>query len=122
MFQIIGPNTDGDYGILLSSSFAWCQLSKASLSGVIADSISAAIPTAQISATHSETNRVFRAATDTSGRFTFLTLPIGQYEVSAEAKGFKTSQRSIQLTVNQAANLNLIMEVGQNHRNSQRQW
>lgn len=89
------------------------QISNATLSGVVTDPSASAVPGATVSARHIETNRQFTATTDAAGRYTFLTLPVGQYDVTVEAKGFKSVQRAIQLTVNQAANLNLGLEVGQ---------
>ncbi len=98
---------------LLASIPALAQLSSATLSGVVADPASSAIPNAEVTAKHTATNRVFKSTADVTGRFIFLTLPIGEYEITVQAKGFKSAQRAIQLTVNQSANLNLSLEIGQ---------
>jgi hypothetical protein len=92
---------------------ALAQISNATLSGVVSDPSAAAVPTATVTAMHIETNRPFRITTDAAGRYVFLTLPVGQYELTVEAAGFKLAQRQLQLTVNQAANLNVTLEVGQ---------
>jgi hypothetical protein len=89
------------------------QISNATLSGVVSDPSQAAVPGAAVTATHVDTNREFKAATDEVGRYVFLTLPVGRYEISVQAAGFKTTKRSAELTVNQAANLNLTLEIGQ---------
>lgn len=99
------------FSLMMPAAFA--QISNATLSGVVSDPSSAAVPAATVTAKHVETNRPFTATTDTGGRYTFLTLPVGQYELSVEAAGFKMAQRQLQLTVNQAANLNVTLEVGQ---------
>lgn len=89
------------------------QISNATLSGVVTDPTSAAVPGAPVTATHVDTNREFKTETNENGRYVFLTLPVGRYEISVQAKGFKTIKRSAELTVNQAGNLNLTLEVGQ---------
>lgn len=98
--------------LLLSGSLKG-QLSNATLSGVVTDPSQAAVPGATVAATHVDTSREFRAETDANGRYIFLTLPIGRYEISVQANGFKTVKRSAELTVNQAGNLNLTLEIGQ---------
>ncbi len=89
------------------------QVSTASLSGVVADPSSAVVANVDVTATHVETNRVFKAKTDEYGRYTLLTLPTGKYKITAGAAGFKTLEREAEFTTGQAANLNLTMEVGQ---------
>ncbi len=98
---------------VITSGLLVGQLSNATLTGVVTDPSEAAIPGAVVSATHIATNREFKSDADTNGRYIFLTLPIGRYEISVQANGFKTVKRSIELTVNQAGNLNLSLQVGQ---------
>lgn len=81
-------------GFLFTAMTAVAQLSNATLSGVISDPAAAAIPAAELSAKHTATNRLFKATADASGRYTFLTLPIGEYEIAVQARGFKSAQRS----------------------------
>ena len=97
---------------LLGAGIAIGQLATASLSGVVADSSGAPIPGVELKATHIETNRDFRVSTGESGGYTLLTLPTGRYKITVALKGFKTLEREAELTVNQAANLNLTMQVG----------
>ena len=98
---------------VLASAAVHAQSSTASLSGVITDPSGAIIPSVDVAARHVDTNRGFSARTDNDGRYNLLTLPIGRYSVSATAQGFKTLEREVELTVNQSANLNLRMQVGQ---------
>ncbi len=92
---------------------AFGQMSSASLTGVVNDPTNATIPGASVTAVHVDTNREFTATTDEHGRYTLLTLPVGRYRIKAVATGFKTLEREAELTTNQAANLNVTMELGQ---------
>ncbi len=89
------------------------QMSSATLSGVVSDPSAAAVPGASVSATHLDTMREFTTETQPSGRYVFLILPVGKYAVGVKANGFKTLRRVVELTVNQAGNLNLTLEIGQ---------
>ncbi len=92
---------------------ALAQMSTASLAGVVQDSSQALIPNIQVKLTHVDTGRTFNAVSDSGGRYLLSALPVGRYKISAAATGFKTAEREFELTVNQSANLNLTMEVGQ---------
>ncbi len=74
---------------VITSGLLVGQLSNATLTGVVTDPSEAAIPGAVVSATHIATNREFKSDADTNGRYIFLTLPIGRYEISVQANGFK---------------------------------
>ncbi|MFN7935714.1 MAG: carboxypeptidase regulatory-like domain-containing protein [Bryobacteraceae bacterium] len=89
------------------------QISNATLSGVITDPSNAAVPAVSVTATHTATSREFKTESSESGRYVFLTLPVGRYEISVQASGFKSLKRTAELTVNQAGNLNLTLEIGQ---------
>ncbi len=89
------------------------QISSATLSGVVSDPSQAAVPGASVSAMHVETRREFKTKTGENGRYIFLTLPVGRYEISVQTSGFKTLRRLAELTVNQVGNLNLTLEIGQ---------
>ena len=99
--------------LAITIAVSYAQTSSATLSGVVADPSQAAVPGAAVVATHADTRREFKVETNETGRYVFLTLPIGRYEISIQASGFKTLRRSAELNVNQAANLNLTLEIGQ---------
>ncbi len=99
--------------LLLLPSVASAQISTATLSGVLTDPSNAVVVGVEVTATHLDTNRTFKTATDTSGRYLLSALPVGRYKISVGSAGFKTLEREFELNVNQAANLNLVMEIGQ---------
>ena len=98
---------------LLTGGLILAQMSNASLSGVVTDPATAVVAAASVTARHIETSRRFTASSAADGRYVFLNLPIGRYQITATAPGFKTVERAVELSVNQAANLNLTLEVGQ---------
>ena len=57
--------------------------------GVVQDASGAVIPNAQIRLRNTGTQRTWQTQSDESGNFSITLLPIGNYEVVAEAQGFK---------------------------------
>ncbi|HEY6802707.1 MAG TPA: carboxypeptidase regulatory-like domain-containing protein [Pyrinomonadaceae bacterium] len=76
--------------VLLLSVCAQAQ-SSGSIEGLVTDPGGAFVPGAEILAVDSATGVVRRAATDDSGRYQLVGLPVGDYEVAVKAQGF-TSQ------------------------------
>lgn len=65
----------------------------ASISGVVTDSVGAALQHANV-ALHSADNHITRkTVTDAAGHFAIADLPAGRYEVDADAVGFATAQQ-----------------------------
>jgi len=89
------------------------QLSTASLSGTITDPTGAIVPTAKITLTQTDTNFIRNATCKEDGSFHEEFLPLGPYEVTVVAPGFKTLQRSgIVLSVMENATVHLILPLG----------
>jgi hypothetical protein len=96
---------------LVSASFA--QTPTATLSGVVRDEQGAVIPRATVAVKHSATGKTRNAATDDEGRYSFINLEPGGYELRVEASGYKTSIRSgLILSVGGAAVGDVTMNVG----------
>ena len=86
----------------------------ASISGRVEDPSGAAIPGATVTLTSTETGATRTVKTDAAGSYRVLSLPVGQYEIRAEASGFKVGVRTgVTLVVGQEAVMNLGLEVGQ---------
>jgi hypothetical protein len=89
------------------------QSTRGSLSGLISDSAGAAVSGATVIAKHLATGEEFRGATDARGAFVFPSLPLGQFNVTIEASGFKRSEaQGVMIEVATPAKLNLALEVG----------
>ena len=96
---------------LCSSAFG--QSTNATLSGVVQDSQGAVVPNADVVATDIGTGQTHEAKSGGSGAYTITDLPIGEYKITASAEGFKTEViPAITLHVDQAASLDLKLEVG----------
>src|ERR1044071_1872859 len=92
----------------------FAQTGVGSLTGQVLDPAGAVVPGAAVIIQHYATGRELRTITSDAGVYTFPTLDIGSYVVTAEARGFKKSIHSG--VVIQAANrssLEMRLEVGE---------
>src|SRR5690242_11484599 len=85
----------------LGAILAFAQTPQASLVGTCLDPSGAAVPEAQIVAKNIATNAQFQTKTNDHGNFVLPLLPVGEYEVTSAARGFRTVVRS-----------GLVLEVG----------
>lgn len=89
------------------------QTSTASISGVVSDETGAVIPGASVSIRNRETGFTRSATTGTDGRYSFVSVPIGGYEITVEAGTFaKYVQTGVVLVANQNAVVNPTMKPG----------
>jgi Carboxypeptidase regulatory-like domain len=81
--------------------------------GTVLDPAGAIVQGATITATQVETGFTRTAITDRAGAYVLLELPVGHYQLLAEAKGFqKYIQQGITLNVNETANVPVHLVVG----------
>lgn len=100
--------------IFAVSGMAQSQAAAADLSGTVTDQASAVVAGATVTARGVGTGISRVVTTDSEGHFQLLSLPPGDYEITAEARNFKKSVVSgVKLTVGQSASLNLKLEVGE---------
>src|SRR2546429_50492 len=91
----------------------FCQTITASLEGDVKDSTGAVVPGVHVRVINTGTGVVTRVDTGPDGRFIAPSLQPGPYSVVIGASGFKKVERSgIVLQVNQAARIDLTLEVG----------
>ena len=84
-----------------------------SIRGTVVDPSGAVVQSALISAQQTETGLTRTASTDRSGGYVLVELPIGHYQIRAEAKGYqKYLQEGITLDVNQAATVSIHLKLG----------
>ncbi|MEO5860025.1 MAG: carboxypeptidase-like regulatory domain-containing protein [Pyrinomonadaceae bacterium] len=101
--------------IVMAASIAFGQASTSAsdLSGTVADPNGAVVSGATVTARNSATGFSRNVTTGTDGSYTFIGLPPGDYEVTAEASTFKKTVISpVRLTVGQVAQLAIKMEIG----------
>lgn len=83
------------------------------IAGRVFDPNSASIPTARVSARQTETGATRVARTDTEGRYLLAALPAGEYELRAEAEGFRPLlHKGIRLNVGEQATVDFPMQIG----------
>ncbi len=81
--------------------------------GTVYDQQGAVIPSVQITATNTATQVARNATTNKEGTFQILSLPIGNYKLTAEHEGFRSVISAEQkLLINQALRIDFKMEVG----------
>ena len=99
--------------ITFLAALAIAQLPTAVISGQVKDSSGAAIPGANVTASNRETGFTRTMATGADGRFRLPGMPVGGYNVRAEAPSFRTEvQQGLTLTVAQEAVMNFTLSVG----------
>lgn len=98
-------------GLLLAWS-AWSQVTTGAILGVVRDASGATVSDARVKVRQLETNTVVEDQTDLDGRFRFIALPVGSYELTVEKTGFaRYSQGPIVLRLNQEAELEVRLGV-----------
>ncbi|HYX52116.1 MAG TPA: carboxypeptidase-like regulatory domain-containing protein, partial [Candidatus Limnocylindrales bacterium] len=101
------------FGVCLCFRPLAAQVS-ADISGVITDQSGAAVVGAHVTAKNLDTGLTRTSSTDQSGRYRFVGLPVGMYEVRAAREKFAEAVRSgIRLAVGQDATADLSLRVGQ---------
>jgi hypothetical protein len=89
-------------------------VANAQISGSVADTTGAAIPLAQITATQTDTHQVRTTTSGADGTYVLPNLPVGPYQIEAQAKGFSTYiQSGIRLEVSNNITLNIKLSVGE---------
>ena len=99
--------------LLLLGSYVFAQEITATILGTVTDPSGAAVSGATIIVVNTDQAIVLRRLTTSlGGEYVVPLLPIGHYDVSAEASGFKTSlETGIQLSVNDRRAVNFILQV-----------
>src|SRR5262249_10733086 len=83
------------------------------IKGTVVDSNGASIPRAKVSATHVETNSVYRATTSDDGAFAIPSVRLGRYTVAVEATDFRRVViRDVKVEVGGIAQLTVTLQVG----------
>ncbi len=103
--------------ILFTSLFfvAHCfgQLDRGAITGTVTDPTGGAVPSVKITITHVGTGSRLETVTNAEGQYNRPNLPIGDYQVSFEAPGFRRAVRSgITLGVTEVLRLDMQLEVG----------
>jgi hypothetical protein len=91
-------------GVILAVSFSYAhsQIVTARIKGTVTDPTGAVVPKAPVTVTNTQTGVVSTTTSNSSGDYIFATLPIGTYNISVTAPGFKSfSATGITLNIDQ---------------------
>ena len=95
------------------AGMALSQSSTGSISGTVSDERQSVVPGANVTVRGTETGFSRTAMADAEGRFKFVNVPIGAYELTIEAPNFaKHVQTAITLVVNQDAVFDVALKAG----------
>jgi len=98
----------------LFAALSWAQSFTGSIRGTITDPTKAAVAGAKVTATDADRNVEYPTVADSSGRYSFPTLPSATYTVTVEAPGFrKNSRPAFRLEVQQQVTLDMELTVGE---------
>jgi hypothetical protein len=85
-----------------------------SISGSVKDSTGAAVPQATVTATNTGTGVRQATTTDDRGSYSFLSLPIGRYDIEVTRAGFKPYRRTdVVIDANSALLVDTALEIGE---------
>ncbi|HZT40086.1 MAG TPA: TonB-dependent receptor [Bryobacteraceae bacterium] len=100
--------------LLISLTAVLAQTTTGSIVGTVTDSTGAVVAGASITVMNVDTGTTVKTTSDSSGNYVVTPLPVGNYTVTAEARGFKKSvSEGIRLNVQDRIGVNVVLEVGQ---------
>ncbi len=89
------------------------QGDRGEITGTVMDGSGAVVPAVQITATQTSTNVSYKTVSNTAGDFTIPSLPVGTYQVKAEAPGFKIGiVANVAITPGTTARVDFKLEIG----------
>ncbi|HWF11170.1 MAG TPA: TonB-dependent receptor [Bryobacteraceae bacterium] len=99
--------------LLSITSALFAQSDRGTITGTVTDTTGAIVANAQVSAKQLETGSLFPTATTGTGNYTLTQLPVGGYEITISAPGFKTFVRSgVTVQVAQTLRVDATLQIG----------
>src|SRR5258706_2955374 len=98
---------------LLLTCPAFCQDVNGTFTGVVSDATGAVAPNASVTARNTGTAATFAAHSDGEGVYWIRNIPVGVYDITAEAPGFqKFETREVRVQVNEIVRVDVKLNVG----------
>jgi hypothetical protein len=88
------------------------SLAAGQIGGYVVDSSGAVIPQVSVVATSLDTGRSFRATTDAAGRWIIIGIPSGRIRITADARGFRRYERTVDHDASRPGRFSFRLEVG----------
>src|SRR5207245_10614675 len=99
--------------IVVGNGLVFAQGFTGAITGTVKDVSGAAVVGAAVTVKHVETGLTRTVEADASGNYSVSSLPVGEYELTAEKMGFEREvRRGIKLAVAQEAVVNFTLQVG----------
>jgi hypothetical protein len=93
--------------------FTFSQTDRGTITGTVADSTSAVIPGANVTATNTETTAKYETVSTETGNYTLTQLPVGTYAVTVELPGFKKyTRQGVTVLSSTTVRIDVALEVG----------
>jgi Carboxypeptidase regulatory-like domain len=100
--------------IFLISVAARAQVITGSIRGVVKDPSGSAVAGVEVTAKHATTGDVRKTISDGEGSYAFSSLPIGNYEITATARGFKKALiKEVELHISDHLGLDIKLDIGE---------
>jgi hypothetical protein len=98
---------------LVASQQAFAQVDEGSISGTIQDTTGAVVPGARVTLLNTDQGITLQTTSSSTGAYTFSPVRVGNYKISATAKGFaKTTQDNVTVNVAQSLLVNIKLKLG----------
>jgi hypothetical protein len=99
--------------LLAATPVVLAQATSGRISGIVRDSSGGVLPGVTVTILETRTGFTRMAVTDGAGAYTFVTLPLGDYKVTAELQGFKKALRDgLVLVADGRLGVDFTLEVG----------
>ncbi|HZS10581.1 MAG TPA: carboxypeptidase regulatory-like domain-containing protein [Blastocatellia bacterium] len=95
------------------TAVSWAQAPVGTVSGTVYDGSGAILPNASITIRNKATGAERKLTSADDGTFSASALPAGEYEVTAQVKGFRTLQNEVTVTTGSVATVEMRMQIGQ---------
>ena len=102
--------------VLTNAALSQQSVTSATVSGRVDDPSGAIVRSATVTARNLERNQTFTATTDSQGRYQFLYLPAGAYDLKAQSPGFQPIIQKLTLTVGSALDVPFTLTLGTTDR------
>lgn len=97
----------------IGSLYAQNAVSNGAISGIVTDGVGALVPDAQVELTNTETGIKLSGRTNSSGLYSYPTLPVGIYSICITAPGFKTAFiPTVPVTIGRTSTAGIQLQVG----------
>src|ERR1051326_7603759 len=92
----------------------FAQVDRGNIQGTVTDPSGAVVAGASVRIVSTATNVTQSTVTGPAGTYAFFNLPIGEYVLSVEGKGFRRSDvTGVRVEVNQQAKIDVTLQVGE---------